>query len=44
MEEVYEDEAMMFLVGLTNSVGGFEKLAPNSSINDGKFTLLILKK
>lgn len=42
--EVFEDEAMMFLVGLTNSVGGFEKLAPNSSINDGKFTLLILKK
>lgn len=43
-DEVFEDEAMMFLVGLTNSVGGFEKLAPNSSINDGKFTLLILKK
>ena len=35
---------MLFLVGLTNSVGGFEKLAPNSSINDGMFTLLILKK
>lgn len=42
--EVFDDEAMMFLVGLTNSVGGFEKLAPDSSINDGKFTLLILKK
>ena len=42
--EVFEDEAMMFLVGLTNSVGGFEKLAPSSSINDGKFSLLILKK
>lgn len=42
--QVFEDEAMMFLVGLTNSVGGFEKLAPDSSINDGKFTLLILKK
>lgn len=43
-DEVFEDEVMMFLVGLTNSVGGFEKLAPNSSINDGKFSLLILKK
>ncbi|MFF2754996.1 diacylglycerol kinase [Psychrobacillus sp. NPDC058041] len=43
-DEVFEDEAMMFLVGLTNSVGGFEKLSPSSSINDGKFTLLILKK
>ncbi|MFC5592068.1 diacylglycerol kinase [Sporosarcina soli] len=42
--EVFDDEAMLFLVGLTNSVGGFEKLAPGSSINDGKFTLLILKK
>ena len=35
---------MMFLIGLTNSVGGFEKLAPDASINDGKFTLLILKE
>lgn len=42
--EVFDDEAMMFLVGLTNSVGGFEKLAPDSSINDGLFTLIILKK
>ncbi|MEK3980277.1 diacylglycerol kinase [Psychrobacillus sp. FSL K6-2836] len=42
--EVFDDEAMMFLVGLTNSVGGFEKLAPSSSINDGLFSLLILKK
>ncbi|KXH86775.1 diacylglycerol kinase [Sporosarcina sp. HYO08] len=42
--EVFDDEAMMFLVGLTNSVGGLEKLAPDSSINDGKFTLIILKK
>ncbi|MBE1556021.1 diacylglycerol kinase [Sporosarcina limicola] len=42
--EVFDDDAMMFLVGLTNSVGGFEKLAPDSSINDGKFTLIILKK
>lgn len=42
--EVFDEEAMMFLIGLTNSVGGFEKLAPDASINDGKFTLLILKK
>lgn len=42
--EVFDDEAMMFLVGLTNSIGGFEKLAPDSRFNDGKFTLLILKK
>lgn len=42
--KLFDGEAMLFLVGLTNSVGGFEKLAPNSSINDGMFTLLILKK
>ena len=42
--EVFDDKAMMFLIGLTNSVGGFEKLAPDASINDGKFTLLILKE
>lgn len=42
--KLYEGEVMMFLVGLTNSVGGFERLAPNSSINDGMFSLLILKK
>jgi diacylglycerol kinase (ATP) len=35
---------MAFLCALTNSVGGFEKIAPDSSINDGKFTMMILKK
>lgn len=42
--KLFEGEAMLFLVGLTNSIGGFEKLAPDSSINDGLFTLMILKK
>lgn len=42
--KLFEGEAMLFLVGLTNSIGGFEKLAPDSSINDGLFSLLILKK
>ena len=43
-DEVFEGEAMMFLCGLTNSVGGFEKIAPDASINDGLFTMMILKK
>ncbi|WP_203341370.1 diacylglycerol kinase [Planococcus beijingensis] len=43
-DQIFDDSAMMFLIGLTNSVGGFEKLAPDASINDGKFTLLILKE
>jgi diacylglycerol kinase (ATP) len=42
--KLFEGEIMLFLVSLTNSVGGFEKLAPDSSLNDGLFDLLILKK
>ena len=42
--EIFEGNAMMFLCALTNSVGGFEKLAPDASINDGYFTMLILKE
>lgn len=41
---VFEGEIMLFLVANTNSVGGFEKVAPNSRIDDGYFDLLILKK
>lgn len=41
---VFEDEIMMFLVANTNSVGGFEKIAPNALINDGYFDLIILKE
>ena len=43
-DEVFEGEIMLFLVANTNSVGGFEKLAPNALIDDGYFDLLILKK
>jgi len=43
-DEVYEGDTIMFLCGLTNSVGGFEKLAPDANLNDGLFTLIILKK
>jgi len=34
----------MFFVGLTNSVGGFEQIAPDAKLDDGKFTLIIVKK
>lgn len=43
-DQVFEGKIMLFLVANTNSVAGFEKLAPNASINDGYFDLLILKK
>ncbi|AMV09693.1 MULTISPECIES: diacylglycerol kinase [Geobacillus] len=42
--KLFEGEIMMFLVSLTNSVGGFEKLAPDSSLNDGLFDFIIVKK
>jgi diacylglycerol kinase (ATP) len=42
--KVFEGEIMLFLVSLSNSVGGFEKLAPDSCMNDGMFDLIILKK
>ncbi len=43
-DEVFEGKAMMFLCALTNSVGGFEKIAPDASINDGLFTVMVLKE
>lgn len=39
-----EDDIMLFLISNSNSVGGFERLAPEASMNDGMFDLLILKK
>lgn len=43
-DQVFTGEIMLFLVANTNSVGGFEKLAPNALVDDGYFDLLILKK
>lgn len=40
----FEDEIMLFLVSNTNSVGGFEKIAPAARMDDGYFDLIILKK
>ncbi|WP_010651630.1 diacylglycerol kinase [Oceanobacillus massiliensis] len=42
--QVLEEDIMLFLVSNTNSVGGFEKLAPEAKMDDGFFDLLILKK
>lgn len=41
---VIEEDIMLFLISNSNSVGGFEKLAPDAKLNDGYFDLLILKK
>lgn len=40
---VYEGTASLIFVALTNSVGGFEKIAPDKKLGDGKFTLIIVK-
>lgn len=40
---VFDGKASMFFVALTNSVGGFEKIAPDASLDDGKFTLMVVK-
>ena len=40
---VFEGEISMFFVALTNSVGGFEKIAPDAKLDDGKFTLILVK-
>lgn len=39
-----EREILFFLVANTPSVGGFKYVAPEASINDGKFDLLIVEK
>ena len=40
---VFDGKASMFFLALTNSVGGFEQLAPDASLDDGKFTLIVVK-
>lgn len=42
-EGVYEGKASMFLVALTNSIGGFEQIVPDASLDDGKFTMIVVK-
>ncbi len=42
--EFIDEEIMLFLLSNTNSVGGFEKIAPKAKVNDGYFDLLILRK
>ncbi|MFC3418586.1 diacylglycerol kinase [Salinicoccus hispanicus] len=42
--EIFEGKVMLFLLGLTNSIGGFDKLVPDARLNDGKFTLIIVEE
>ena len=38
------EQVMLFIIANSNSVGGFEKLAPDASLDDGLFDVFILKK
>ncbi|GGE35515.1 diacylglycerol kinase [Pullulanibacillus camelliae] len=42
--KLLEEEIMLFFVTNTNSVAGFEKIAPRASYNDGMFDLVVLRK
>lgn len=42
--EPMHGEFMMFLIANTNSVGGFEKLAPGAVIDDGLFDVIAVKR
>ncbi|WP_220740818.1 diacylglycerol kinase family lipid kinase [Leuconostoc miyukkimchii] len=40
----YSGKISMIFLALTNSVGGFESIVPDAKLDDGKFTLLIIKE
>lgn len=40
---VYEGKLSMFLLGMTNSVGGFEQIMPDAQLSDGLFQLIVVK-
>lgn len=41
--EHFHGQASMFFLALTNSIGGFEQIVPDASLDDGKFTMIIVK-
>lgn len=42
--EAIHDEFMVFLIANSNSVGGFDKIAPGASIDDGLLDVIALRK
>lgn len=38
----FEGKVMLCLIANSNSVGGYEKLAPNASLSDGKFDVIVV--
>lgn len=39
----YDGKAMLCLIANSNSVGGYEKLAPNASLSDGMFDVILVR-
>lgn len=42
-EGIFEGGVSMLFAAITNSVGGFETIAPDAKLDDGKFTLILVK-
>lgn len=42
--QVFNGVASTIFLALTNSVGGFEQIVPDAALDDGKFSLLIVKE
>ncbi len=42
-EQTWEGRALLFIAALTNSVGGFEQLAPSAEIDDGYLHCFIIQ-
>ncbi|BAU29825.1 diacylglycerol kinase (ATP) [Aneurinibacillus soli] len=43
-DRIIDEEIMMFLVANSNSIGGFEKIAPNAKTDDGLLDCIVLRK
>lgn len=39
----FAGKASMFFLALTNSIGGFEQIVPDAKLDDGNFTVIIVK-
>ena len=40
---VYEGKLSMLLLGMTNTIGGFEQIMPDAELGDGFFQLIVVK-
>ena len=39
----YQGKASLFLLAMTNSIGGLERIVPDAKLDDGKFTMIVVK-